>query len=74
MNLTVRSSSGSPALLTKSVAAAIGAVNPELALTFRPLASQIDASLTQDRVLAMLSGFFGALALSLGGLGLCTPT
>jgi putative ABC transport system permease protein len=70
MNLSVRSSGGSPTLLTKSVAAAIGAVNPELALTFRPLASQIDASLTQDRVLAMLSGFFGALALLLAGLGL----
>jgi putative ABC transport system permease protein len=70
MNLSVRSTGGSPALLTKSVAAAIGAVNPELALTFRPLASQIDASLTQDRVLAMLSGFFGALALLLAGLGL----
>jgi len=66
----VRSSGGSPALLTKSVAGAIGAANPELALTFRPLASQIDASLTQDRLLAMLSGFFGALALLLAGLGL----
>jgi putative ABC transport system permease protein len=70
MSLSVRSSGGSPALLTKSVAAAIDAVNPELALPFRPLASQIDASLTQDRVLAMLSGFFGALALLLAGLGL----
>jgi ABC-type antimicrobial peptide transport system permease subunit len=70
MSLSVRSSGGSPALLTKSVAAAISAVNPELALTFRPLASQIEASLTQDRVLAMLSGFFGALALLLAGLGL----
>jgi predicted permease len=70
MSLSVRSSGGSPALLAKSVAAAIGAVNPELALTFRPLASQIDASLTQDRVLAMLSRFFGALALLLAGLGL----
>jgi ABC-type antimicrobial peptide transport system permease subunit len=70
MNLSVRFSAGSPALLTKSVAAAISAVNPELAMTFRPLASQIDASLTQERVLAMLSGFFGALALLLAGLGL----
>jgi predicted permease len=70
MNLSVRSSGGSPALLTKSVAAAIGAVNPELALTFRSLSGQIDASLTQERVLAQLAEFFGALALLLAGLGL----
>ena len=70
MNLSVRSSGGSPALLTKSVAAAIVAVNPELALTFRSLSSQIDASLTQERVLAQLAEFFGALAILLAALGL----
>jgi len=46
------------------------AVNPELALTFRPLSGQIDASLTQERVLAQLAGFFGVVALVLAGLGL----
>src|SRR5206468_4376585 len=51
-------------------AAAIGAVNPDLALTFRPLTDQISASLSQERIVAMLSGFFGALALLLAGLGL----
>ena len=70
MNLSVRSSGGSPAQLTKSVAAAIVDVNPELALTFRSLSGQIDASLTQERVLAQLAGFFGAVALVLAGLGL----
>jgi putative ABC transport system permease protein len=38
--------------------------------TFRPLADQIDASITQERLTAMLSGFFGVLALLLAGLGL----
>ena len=70
MSISVRSSTGSPALLARSVAAAIAAVNPDLALTFRPLADQVNASLTQERVVAMLSGFFGALALLLAGLGL----
>jgi predicted permease len=70
MNLSVRSSGGSPALLTKSVAAAIGGVNPELALTFHSLSGQVDASLTQERVLAQLAELFGALALLLAGLGL----
>ena len=70
MSLSVRSNGGSPTELTKSIAAAIVAVNPELALTFRSLSGQIDASLTQERVLAQLAGFFGAVALVLAGLGL----
>jgi putative ABC transport system permease protein len=46
------------------------AVNPDLTLTFHPLADQVNESLAQDRLVAMLSGFFGALALLLAGLGL----
>ena len=70
VSLSVRANGGSPVLLTKSIAAAIGAVNPDLALTFRPLTDQIHASLSQERIVAMLSGFFGALALLLASLGL----
>jgi predicted permease len=69
-SLSVRSRLGSPVRLTRSVATAINAVNPQLALTFRPLADQVNASLTQERVVAMLSGFFGSLALLLAALGL----
>jgi putative ABC transport system permease protein len=69
-NLNVRAASDSPALLTRSIAEAIGGVNRDLALTFRPLSDQVNASLTQERIVAMLSGFFGALALLLAGLGL----
>ena len=43
---------------------------PRLSLTFRTLDDQVDASLTQERLVAMLSGFFGVLALLLAGLGL----
>jgi predicted permease len=68
--LNVRAASGSPALLTRSVAEAIGGVNRDLALTFRPLTDQMSTALTQERIVAMLSGFFGALALLLAGLGL----
>ena len=68
--LNVRAASGSPALLTRSVADAILGVNRDLALTFRPLSDQIGAAMTQERLVAMLSGFFGALALLLAGLGL----
>ena len=49
---------------------ALTAVNGDLAITFRPLEDQVNAALTQERVVAMLSGFFGGLALLLAGLGL----
>lgn len=61
--VSVRSPGGSPALLARSVGAAISAENRDLALTFRRLSDQVNASLTQERVVAMLSGFFGGLAL-----------
>jgi putative ABC transport system permease protein len=69
-SLSVRAAAGSPAMLSRSVAAAIAAVHPDLAVTFRLLATQVRASLTQDRLVAILAGFFGALALLLAGLGL----
>ena len=40
------------------------------ALTFRPLKAAIRAITSQERTIAMLSGFFGALALLLAGIGL----
>jgi predicted lysophospholipase L1 biosynthesis ABC-type transport system permease subunit len=70
INLSVRSRGGSPAALTREAIAAAVAVDPRLALTPRPLADQIDAALSQERLVAWLSGLFGALALLLAGLGL----
>jgi ABC-type antimicrobial peptide transport system permease subunit len=52
------------------VAAALTAVDRNLAFTFRPLQDRVDASLTRERLVAWLAGFFGALALLLAGLGL----
>jgi hypothetical protein len=69
-NLNVRAAAGSLGLLTRSVADAIAGVNKDLALTFRPLSDQVSASLAQERIVAMLSGFVGGLALLLAGLGL----
>jgi predicted permease len=70
VSATVRSTNGSATLLTKSITTAIGQVDADLSLTFRPLAEQIRGSLAQERVIAILSGFFGALALLLAGIGL----
>ena len=44
--------------------------NPSIALEFTPLAAQVDASLSRERLLASLSGFFGGLALLLATVGL----
>jgi ABC-type antimicrobial peptide transport system permease subunit len=68
--IALRSSSGAPALLAHGVAEALKAVNPEIAMTFRPMTTVVDESLAQDRLVAVLAGFFGVLVLLLAGLGL----
>jgi ABC-type antimicrobial peptide transport system permease subunit len=70
INLSVRAANGSPALLTRPLADAIASVDPNLSITFRLLSDQVNATLTRERLLAMLSGFFGVLALALAALGL----
>ncbi|HXW08763.1 MAG TPA: ABC transporter permease [Vicinamibacterales bacterium] len=70
VSISVRAAAGSPLLLTRALAAALADVNRDLAITVRPLSEQVNASLIQDRMVAMLSGFFGGLALLLAGLGL----
>jgi ABC-type antimicrobial peptide transport system permease subunit len=66
----VRTTAPDPAALTRSLTAAITSVNPALTVSFRPLDEYISTSLSQERLIAMLSGFFGALALLLAALGL----
>jgi putative ABC transport system permease protein len=70
LSLSVRAAAGSPVLLTRGLADAIGRVDRDVSLTFRPLAAYVKGALVRERLLAMLSGFFGALALLLAGLGL----
>jgi ABC-type antimicrobial peptide transport system permease subunit len=70
LSLSVRAASGTPTLLTRSITEAVGQVDRDASVTFRPLASFIDGALVRERLLAMLSGFFAALALLLAGIGL----
>ncbi len=56
--------------MARTVGSALRGINDDLTLTFEPLAQQVDESLAADRVLAILSGSFGAVALLLAGLGL----
>ena len=61
---------GDPAPLSRSITEAIRQVDPEIVLQFRPLNDQVRAAMAQERLVSLLSGFFGALALLLAGLGL----
>ena len=70
ISVTARAASGSPAQLARGVAASLAAVDDDLAFSFRVLADDLGSSLAQERVVATLAAFFGALALLLAGLGL----
>jgi ABC-type antimicrobial peptide transport system permease subunit len=48
----------------------VAGVNKQIPLEFHTLAEQVDDAMVQERMLALLSGFFGALALLLAMIGL----
>jgi ABC-type antimicrobial peptide transport system permease subunit len=56
--------------LRRNLASAIERVDAGLAVSFLPLARYLDANYTRERLLAVLSVFFGALAVLLAGVGL----
>ena len=70
IDMTVRAAGTSPAMLARSVADALHRVDPDVTFTFRPYKEALRANTVQERMLAMLSGFFGGLALFLAALGL----
>jgi predicted permease len=70
VNVSVSAVSGSPMLLARSIEQAISQIDPSLVLRFSLLTTQVDAALNQERLLAILSGCFGALGLLLAALGL----
>jgi putative ABC transport system permease protein len=60
----------SPAPLPGRAAAASGGVDHDLTMTFRTVTETLSIYYIRERLLALLSGFFGALALLLAALGL----
>lgn len=70
MNLSLRSQSGMPASLVKSVDAAIQSVDSRIASESVVLEERVRNSLRQERLLAQMAGFFGALGVLLAGVGL----
>ena len=59
-----------PSALVSSVQETVAGVSRAIPLEFHTLAEQVDDSLVQERLLATLSTFFGALALLLAMIGL----
>lgn len=68
--LTVNAAAGQRALVERDVASALTRTVPALVFTSGTFDQVLDATMTQERLVAMMSGFFGALALLLAGLGL----
>jgi ABC-type antimicrobial peptide transport system permease subunit len=68
--LTINASRGKRAVVERDVAAALARTEPTVAFTFRTFDQFIGATVTQERLIAMLSSFFGGLALLLAGIGL----
>jgi ABC-type antimicrobial peptide transport system permease subunit len=68
--IELRSATSAPTDLIPGVKAAMEEVNRDVTLQFIPLSTQVAESLTRERLLATLSGFFGALALLLSTIGL----
>ena len=69
-NFAVRGAGGDVMALSRGITAAARAIHPDLMLEFRVFDTMVKESLAQERLIAMLSSFFGALALLVAGIGL----
>jgi predicted permease len=66
----LRVAAGAPTAVIPSVKSTIAEINRDVSLEFKTLVLQVDESLSRERLLATLSGFFGGLALLLAMIGL----
>jgi putative ABC transport system permease protein len=70
ITIAVRPVSGAPASLAPSVGASLASLDPNLSFSFRPFADVVRAAFATERLVALLSGVFALLALTLAGIGL----
>ncbi|MBW8713471.1 MAG: ABC transporter permease, partial [Acidobacteria bacterium] len=71
VSLSIRSVAGlPPARLANSVSAAIKQVDPVLTVSFQALTETLRVYYIRERLLALLSGYFGIFALLLGAVGI----
>ena len=69
IDISVRSTGTTPSALATAVGAAFAGADPNLSLMIRPLSDYVSGALAEDRIVAMLSGFFGFVGLVLAALG-----
>jgi putative ABC transport system permease protein len=67
--MTVATGGGARPTVARDVVAALTRVEPRVAVTVRTYGQLLDATVTQERLVAVLSSFFGGLALLLAGIG-----
>jgi putative ABC transport system permease protein len=68
--LTINAHRGQRAAVEREVAAALTRSEPSIGFVFWTFDQFIEARITEERLIAMLSSFFGGLALLLAGIGL----
>jgi predicted permease len=69
ISLEIRGAAGATSLVP-NITKAMASINPRITLNITTLDGQLKASLTVPRAIAMLSGFFGTLAVLLATIGL----
>jgi predicted permease len=70
LSMTVRTVPALRATIGSDLARALETVDSSATFTIRPFDDYLEAGVRQERLVAILSGFFGALALALAALGL----
>lgn len=68
--LTINAAAAPRATVEREIEAALTRVDPDVAFTVGTFDRLVEATITQERLIAMLSAFFGGLALLLAALGL----
>ena len=68
--LTVNTAPGTRTMVERDVAEALRRADPTIAFTFGTFDQLVEATVTQERLIALVSAFFGGLALLLAALGL----
>jgi putative ABC transport system permease protein len=68
--LTIKAAPGTRAMVEREAAAALTKADPAIAFRFGTFDQMVEATVTQERLIALLSGFFGGLALLLAAVGL----
>ena len=68
-HLVVRVAGSEPARMSRDIAEAIARTDPALLATVQPLSTLVRATVARERLVALMSGLFGAIALLLAGVG-----